>query len=166
MNPPDLLKNTETISVPIGRWAVAKSPASIRTLLGSCVGVVLHDRQSGLGGLAHVVLPESRGELGQPGKYADTAIPAMLADLERLAGRKLNGRLIAKLLGGARMFTGSTGGLDIGQLNRVATEKILGLEEGVQPVARLGGEVGRNVVVSTQSGVVQVKVPGGQAYEI
>ena len=29
-----------------------------------------------LGGLAHVVLPDSRGTLEQPGKYADTAILA------------------------------------------------------------------------------------------
>ena len=166
MIPSDVIKTTDMISVPIGRWAVAKSPASIRTLLGSCVGIVLHDRQSGLGGLAHVVLPASRGEADQPGKYADTAIPAMLADLERLAGRKLNGRLVAKLLGGARMFTGSTGGLDIGQSNRLATETILaGL--GITVVARdLGGDAGRNIVLSTQSGVVQVKVPGGQSYEI
>ena len=154
------------ISVPIGRWAVGKAPASIRTLLGSCVGVVLHDRQSGVGAMAHVVLPESRGELSQPGKYADTAIPAMVADLERLAGRKLNGRLVAKLLGGARMFTGSAAGLDIGQLNRDACERILaGLN--IPVIARdLGGDTGRNIIMSTTTGLVQVKVPGGQSHEI
>ena len=166
MIPPDVIKTTEMISVPIGRWAVAKSPAAIRTLLGSCVGIVLHDRQTGVGGLAHIVLPESRGAVDQPGKYANTAIPAMLADLEQIAGRKLNGRLIAKLLGGARMFSGSIGGLDIGQLNRDATETILA-NLGITVIARdLGGETGRNIVMSTKTGVVQVKVPGGQAYEI
>ena len=49
------------VSVAIGQWAVAAAPAKIRTLLGSCVGVVLYDRVAKLGGLAHVVLPSSRG---------------------------------------------------------------------------------------------------------
>ena len=45
------------IAVAIGQWAVAAAPAKIRTLLGSCVGVVLYDRTAKLGGVAHIVLP-------------------------------------------------------------------------------------------------------------
>ena len=67
----------------MGQWAVAAAPAKIRTLLGSCVGVVLYDRVAKLGGLAHIVLPSSRGVIDHPGKYADTAIPGMIADLDR-----------------------------------------------------------------------------------
>ena len=56
------------VSVAIGQWAVATAPAKIRTLLGSCVGVVLHDRVARLGGLAHIVLPDSRGATDHPGQ--------------------------------------------------------------------------------------------------
>ena len=46
---PDL---AEVITVLIGRWAVAAAPVQIRTLLGSCAGVVLYDRQARVGGVA------------------------------------------------------------------------------------------------------------------
>ena len=92
------------VSVAIGQWAVAAAPAKIRTLLGSCVGVILYDRVARLGGLAHIVLPDSRGAADHPGKFADTAIPAMIAEIERKFQVKANGRLVAKLVGGASMF--------------------------------------------------------------
>ena len=92
------------ISVAIGQWTVAAAPAKIRTLLGSCVGVVLYDRVARLGGLAHIVLPSAHGVVDHPGKYADTAIPALIADFDRRLGGKVRPRLIAKLVGGANMF--------------------------------------------------------------
>ena len=96
------------VSVAIGQWAVAGAPVKIRTLLGSCVGVILHDRVARLGALAHIVLPDSRGSADHPGKFADTAIPAMIAEIERQLQAKARGRLVAKLVGGASMFP--TGG--------------------------------------------------------
>lgn len=155
-----------TISVAIGRWAVAAAPARLRTLLGSCVAVVLHDRVGRAGGIAHILLPDSQGAAGEhPGKYADTAIPRLLADLERLAAARVRPRLTAKLLGGASMFaTAQAEG--IGDRNRKAVESILaGL--GIAVVARdLGGESGRRVTLDTASGRVSVKIPGGSEYEI
>ena len=64
-------ESVEVVSVAIGQWAVAVAPARIRTLLGSCVGVVLFDRVARLGGLAHIVLPSARGAVDHPGKYAE-----------------------------------------------------------------------------------------------
>jgi chemotaxis protein CheD len=153
------------VSVPMGQWAVAQAPALIRTLLGSCVGVVLHDRQGKLGGVAHVVLPDSRGSVEHPGKYADTAVPGMIDDLERLAGRKLRTRLAAKLFGGASMFQNTSGPLEIGKLNQAAVERILaGL--GVPVLSRdLGGDAGRRLTFDTATGIVSVKVPGREDYD-
>ena len=152
------------VSVPIGQWAVAAAPTMIRTLLGSCAGVVLYDRQAKLGGVAHIVLPDSRGATDHPGKYADTAIPALIEDLEKLAMRKLRGRLAAKLFGGASMFQGQS--LDIGRLNQSAVEQILE-SLGVPVVARdMGGDAGRRVTFDTQTGLVAVRIPGGADYEI
>ena len=68
----DRPESVEVISVAIGNWAVATAPARVRTLLGSCVGVVLYDRVARLGGLAHIVLPSARGTVEHLGKYADT----------------------------------------------------------------------------------------------
>jgi chemotaxis protein CheD len=157
------------VSVAIGQWAVATAPAKIRTLLGSCVAVILHDRVARLGGLAHIVLPDSRGTTEHPGKFADTAIPAMIGEIERKVQVKANGRLVAKLVGGASMFT--TGGnanpvLNIGLLNQEAVERILG-ELRIPILARdLGGASGRHLTLDTTSGIVAVRIPGGADYEL
>ncbi len=85
------------------RSASGQSPPRRRRsgrCLGSCVGVILHDRVARLGGLAHIVLPDSRGSTDHPGKFADTAIPAMIGEIERTAsgqgarppGRQARGR--------------------------------------------------------------------------
>lgn len=159
--------NEAVITVAIGRWAVAASPTRLRSLLGSCVGVVLFDRIGRAGGMAHILLPDSRsaGTVDQPGKYADTAVPALLADLERLVAARARPRLTAKLLGGATMFA-TVQAEGIGERNQRAVEQILaGL--GVPVVARdLGGQAGRRVTLDTATGQVQVKIPGGPEYEI
>jgi chemotaxis protein CheD len=159
----------EIVSVAIGHWAIAGAPARIRTLLGSCVGVVLYDRAARVGGLAHVVLPSARGVLDHPGKYADTAIPLLIADLERRLGTKARPRLTAKLAGGASMFQVNPdpqSTLNIGQRNQEAIEQILG-ELRIPILARdLGGTAGRRLTLDTASGLVAIKVPGGAEYEI
>jgi chemotaxis protein CheD len=153
------------VSVPIGRWAVAAAPVQIRTLLGSCAGVVLYDRVAQLGGVAHIVLPDSRGEADHPGKFADTAIPAMIEDLCQILGRKSRPQLTAKLVGGASMFPTNTA-FDIGRMNRDAVERILG-NLGIPVVARdLGGGTGRRLTLDTVSGIVSIKIPGGDDYTI
>lgn len=156
----------EFVSVAMGQWAVAGAPVVIRTLLGSCLGVVLYDRVDKLGGVAHVVLPDSRGGTDHPGKFADTAIPALIKDLDRLAGRSLRPRLTAKLFGGASMFQTNSPNLDIGRQNQEAVERALTLA-GIPVIARdLGGGAGRRLTFQTTTGVVSVKIPGGADYDI
>jgi chemotaxis protein CheD len=159
----------EVVSVAIGQFAVAAAPVRLRTLLGSCVGVVVYDRASQIGGLAHVVLPAARGAVDHPGKYADTAIPAVIAELERRLGSRARMRLTAKLAGGASMFqvdTPADSSLNIGRRNQEAIEAILaGLR--IPVLARdLGGATGRRLTLDTVSGIVAIKVPGGSDYEI
>jgi chemotaxis protein CheD len=157
------------VSVAMARLAVAAAPTKLRTLLGSCVGVILHDRAARVGGIAHVVLPDSRGAVDLPGKYADTAIPALLAELRRL---RPPARPTAKLIGGASMFgTTARGGaqassLAIGQSNADAAESILA-RLGIVVIGRdLGGEAGRRVTLDLATGIVSVSVPGGETYDV
>jgi chemotaxis protein CheD len=167
----DLPPSPDIVAVAIGQWAVAAAPIRIRTLLGSCVGVVLYDRVIKMGGLAHIVLPEARGAVDHPGKYADTAIPGMIIDFERRIGGNARSRLVAKLVGGARMFQVSSTkdtplGLNIGQRNQEAIERILA-ELRIPVLARdLGGESGRRMTLDTASGTITIKVPGGAEYAI
>jgi chemotaxis protein CheD len=159
------------VTVAIGQWVVAAAPAKIRTLLGSCVGVVLYDRIAKLGGLAHIVLPSAHGSVDHPGKYADTAIPAMIAEFDRRIAGKSRSRLTAKLVGGASMFpidlaAAGNSGLNIGRRNQEAIERILA-ELSIPIVARdVGGNAGRRLTVDTASGTVTIRVPGGNDYEL
>ena len=165
MSDPQRSESPEVVSVPMGRWAVAAAPAQIRTLLGSCAGVVLYDRAARLGGVAHIVLPRSNGSADHLGKFADTAIPGMIADLDRLRGRAATARLTAKIVGGASMFpTGAA--MNIGQKNRDAVEQVLA-DLGIPVLARdVGGGSGRRLVLDTVSGIVSIRIPGGADYEI
>lgn len=156
----------DTLAAGMGQWAVAAAPTKIRALLGSCVGVVLYDVRARVGGVAHVVLPESRGEAGQPGKNADTAIPGMIADLERLLGRgPIAGRLAAKLVGGASMFQAETS-MDIGRQNGEAAARILAALRIPVVASDLGGEAGRRLVLDTATGIVAIRIPGGADYTL
>ena len=129
--------------------------------LGSCVAVCLIDRRRQLGGLAHVMLPESPGgEAGAtPAKFADSGVPALMAELGRLGA--LRPRLEAVLVGGAHMFA-RAGTLDIGARNVAAVRETL-LRAGVRVSAQdTGGQAGRTVRLHVATGTVTVKAAGGR----
>jgi chemotaxis protein CheD len=159
------------VSVAIGQFAVAAAPSRIQTLLGSCVGVVLYHRGARMGGVAHIVLPRAPGDGDHPGKYADTAIPALIAEFDKRLGPYSRQRLTAKLAGGASMFLVDSTALEnsqlnIGQRNQETIEQILG-ELSIPILARdLGGNFGRRLILDTVSGNVSIKVPGGAEREI
>jgi chemotaxis protein CheD len=73
--------------------------------LGSCVAVAIFDPLKKIGGLAHVMLPDSRGKPppdGAAGKFADIAVPKLVDELLGMGARR-NG-LKCKIVGGAQMF--------------------------------------------------------------
>lgn len=156
----------EGIRVGIGEWAVAKSPTPLITLgLGSCVGVGLYDPVAKIGGLAHIMLPDSRSFAnGQeiPGKFADLAIPLVYREmvLQGAVGRRIQ----AVLAGGAQMFSfGGRGPIvNIGQRNLEMIRQVLG---GLKVRIRsedTGGNYGRTMILSTVDGAVFIRVAGGK----
>ena len=64
------------------------SPLKLKTTLGSCVGVILTDKKSDVHGLAHIMLPEMLRRDASLGKYADTAIPALLTEMTEKGAKK------------------------------------------------------------------------------
>ena len=129
----------------------------LRTLLGSCVGVALHDRRRMVGGLAHVVLPDSRGNRDRPGKFVDTAIPELIRQMEAAANSKLN--LVAILAGGASMFAKArTAG--IGSQNVHACQRWLGELKIPVIASHCGGEQGRRMTLRVGTGQVIIEIVG------
>lgn len=147
----------------MGELAVAGNGTVLRTLLGSCLGLALYDRQTKIGGLAHILLPNSNGKSELPAKFVDTAIPALIEQMETVAGSCP--RLVAKIAGGANMFA-SRSPAPIGLQNIEVAEKLL-KELRIPIVARnLGGEKGRRMRFNTESGRVTIEVVGADTVEL
>lgn len=148
---------TETKSVGMGQIAVAQGPARLHAVLGSCVAVALYSSRLRVGALAHVVLPCANGRPGLPGKFADTAIPEMIALLKG-HGVGASG-LTAKIAGGACMFA-ATGPMQIGDANIQAVAKALAAA-GVRIAGQdVGRTTGRRVSLDCATGTVTVETVG------
>ena len=160
----DQVKQIAGATIRMGEMRVDADGNALRTLLGSCIGVALHDRQQAIGGLAHVVLPDSRGKQDTPGKFADTAIPLLVSEIEKLGDRPL--KLTAVLAGGASMFARKTATAGIGRLNVQACE--LALEElGISIAVRhCGGEKGRRMTFHPANGKVVIEIAGQDPIQI
>ncbi len=152
----------QMIPVAMGEIGVCRSEGTLRTLLGSCVGIALTDRQLRVSGLAHVVLPDSLGRNpDNSGKFADTAIPELVRRMQSLVGsQKLN--LSAKIAGGANMFSQSS----ISSVSNVSSQNIEAVERvlrrlGIPIIARhCGGVAGRRMAVNAPNGAVTIDLIG------
>jgi chemotaxis protein CheD len=155
--------------VGIGEIAASGDPGLVISALGlgSCIGVVMADHLARVAGMAHVMLPQSRaGATGPPGKFADTAVPALVESLLRLGADRT--RLVATIAGGAQMFSaGSGGGLfNIGERNEVAVRAALSAARLRVRAADVGGGSGRTMRVRVDTGTVTVRVVGGRPVEL
>lgn len=144
----------------MGQIGVSLNNGQMRTLLGSCIGLALIDRRLKLAGLAHIVLPDSpQASPENPGKYASTAIPALIQKMQALAGNEKM-RLQAKVAGGANMFAASGAAPTIGDKNLEAVERLLD-EQRITIVGRhCGGEQGRRMTLDPATGIVTIEIVG------
>lgn len=150
-------------AIRMGEMAVAQSGGVLRTLLGSCVGIALYDRRRRVGGLAHVVLPESRGQTETPAKFVDTAVPALVEAMQALSEEPL--RLSARIAGGAQMFKTSVA-RRIGDQNVEASEALLRTMRIPVVGRHCGGSKGRRMTLDLATGVVRVEIVGCDGVEI
>ncbi len=147
------------IAVGVAGLEVATAPTSLAAVgLGSCVAVMIYDPVAKVGGMAHVLLPSpaSSRRFESPGRFAQTAVPALLEQLEPL-GADLR-RLTARLVGGASMFANLTppGSIQMGERNVVAVREALHVH-GIRVIGeQVGGDYGRSVEFNLQTGVVTV----------
>ncbi|MCL7746489.1 chemotaxis protein CheD [Halalkalibacter alkaliphilus] len=161
----------DVIKVGMADLNVVTPPNTIRTSgLGSCVGVVIYDDINLVAGMAHVMLPNStlsRQEMTNVAKFADTAIPALLVELEKLGAKKYS--LKAKIAGGAQMFSFTTGSSDfmkIGPRNVEAVKETLRdlriplLSEDV------GGKSGRTIEFNPRSKCLHIRTVNQGTKEI
>ncbi len=150
----------------IADYKVAKSPDVLTTLgLGSCVGIALYDPIAKIGGLLHILLPDSTliKNNSNKAKFADTGIELLLEALVKEGANK--NRLTAKIAGGAKMFEISNSSAigNVGERN-VAAVKAKLKELGIRIKAQdCGLDYGRTVELHCDNGDYYVKAVGKEA---
>ncbi|MDL2225000.1 chemotaxis protein CheD [Eubacteriales bacterium OttesenSCG-928-M02] len=143
----------------IGGLAVAQGANTLTTLgLGSCIGLCLLDRTKQIGGMAHIMLPQSpQGRPDRNPKYADVAFEELMSMMIRAGA---NPRLLAaKVVGGAHMFGGAMDSdvMKVGERNIEAVQKLLANYPIGIAAQEVGGTVGRTIVLHCDSGQLLVR---------
>lgn len=132
----------------------------IRTLLGSCVSLVLWHPQALIGGMCHYMLPSrrSRGER-LDGRYADEALHLLLKEIQASGTQAADYHI--SLLGGGNMF-GEKMQNNIGEANVNAGLALLAAH-GLRCHARhAGGDGYRNLIFDIWSGHITLRCPSQQ----
>ncbi len=155
-------RTQQIVRVGIADMGLVSAPNLIRTSgLGSCVGVVIYDLSKQLGGLAHVMLPDSSLKNGtgtfNKAKYADTAVNELLLQLLNRGANK--SALKAKIAGGAQMFQFSS----ISEIMRIGPRNIEAVKKQLMTLRialvgeDTGGNSGRTIEFDPKTAVLSIK---------
>lgn len=154
----------EIIKVGMADLKTCTSPDGLTTLgLGSCIGIAIWDSAAGIGGLAHIMLPDStaiRNSGQNIAKFADTGIAELVRQMELKGAKRM--RMKAKLAGGATMFTATCKSdmVQVGLRNAEASARKL-KELGIPVVAQdVGANYGRTVVFYPETGMYHIRAVG------
>lgn len=154
---------SEVIKVGMAAYAVCSGDDAITTLgLGSCIGIAIRDPITGIGGLAHIMLPSSkeiRNNDNRP-KFADTGIEDLVNEIVKMGGSR--NRLVAKIAGGAQMFAfgGKSDLIRVGERNAIASRGKLS-EMNIPLLAEDTGKTyGRTVVFYPKTGDFLIRSVG------
>ncbi len=156
---------SEIIKVGMADLKTCVSPNGVTTLgLGSCVGIAIRDPVTKIGGLAHVMLPDStairNGHL-TVAKFADTGIVELVQQMEKLGAKR--SRMVAKIAGGATMFSFQGGASPMGQVGQRNVEATKAkLKELKIPILAedTGLNYGRTVVFYPETGEFHIRAVG------
>lgn len=109
--------NRDAVKVLPGEYFATHQKMALVTVLGSCVSACIRDRETGVGGMNHFMLPESDRDgsvVSASARYGAFAMEVLLNHLLKLGARR--GRLEAKVFGGGRVMA-SLGQSRVGERN-------------------------------------------------
>lgn len=133
--------------------------------LGSCLGVTLYDPVKKIGGLLHLMLPDSKIDVqkaaNSPFMFVDTGVPRLFHAAYNLGAER--SRLVLKVAGGAQLLD-EQGVFNIGERNFLALTAILA-RNGINIQSRdVGGMASRTLRFDLTNGNVSIKSPGADPY--
>jgi chemotaxis protein CheD len=135
--------------------------------LGSCLGITIYDPVRKIGGLLHLMLPDSTIDAAKavnvPFMFVDTGVPRLFHAAYNLGADR--SRLVVKVAGGAQLLD-QQGIFNIGIRNFDALGKLLA-QNGLKAHATdVGGLSSRTVRLDLTTGLVTVKTPGANPYPL
>jgi chemotaxis protein CheD len=148
---------------------VSRDPEAVLVTyaLGSCIAICMFDPVAKVGGLLHIMLPDSgldaKKAEANPYMFADTGIGSLLRMMA--ASGALQKRITVRLAGGAQVVD-ARDLFSIGKRNYTAVRKILWKEGLLVDGEIVGGEVSRTVRLEVGSGRFMVRESGCDEREI
>ncbi len=135
--------------------------------LGSCIGIAIYDPKVRVGGMLHLMLPESSLDPHkasiQPAMFADTGIPRLFDEAYALGLQKWRARVV---LAGAAQILDESGYFNIGKRNYTAVRRILWRNNVLIDTEDVGGRMNRTLFLEIETGRTWLKTAGVQRWEL
>jgi chemotaxis protein CheD len=153
----------KTLVVGVADMIASNDPSAelVTYSLGSCLGITVYDPVKRVGGLLHVMLPDSRTDPGKaastPLLYVDTGVPRLFQAVYSLGAERR--RLVTKVAGGAQPLN-QNGMFNIGERNHRALAGLLAHNGCVICGQDVGGTSSRTLRMDLTTGQVTIKIPG------
>ncbi len=100
--------NCKAVKVLPGEYFYTREDLMITTVLGSCVAACIRDRELGIGGMNHFLLPgnsaDSDSPVSESMRYGSYAMEVLINDLLKAGARRTH--LEAKVFGGGHVLPG------------------------------------------------------------
>lgn len=152
----------QRVVIGVGDLAVSNNVHVILSTyaLGSCIGVVAYDSVARVGGILHLMLPESSlspdKAARQPAMFADTGLPLFFKQM--LGIRAERARLRILVAGGANVIRGQDP-FRIGERNSQITLELLARNSLTVIRTDIGGHINRTLHLDLGTGAVTLKTP-------
>jgi chemotaxis protein CheD len=148
---------THRFVIGVGDMKLSNSAGDLHVThaLGSCLGISIYDPVAVVGGLLHIMLPESSVNpvraAQNPWVFADTGIPRFFKAAYDLGAQK--SRLVVKVAGGAQ-FLDKGEFFAIGKRNHTAMRKLFWQNGILVKAEHVGGTISRTMYLELGSGRV------------
>lgn len=143
-----------------GELYVSRCGELISTVLGSCISACIRDKQLGVGGMNHFMLPQQNehstgdwgGELALASRYGNWAMEYLINEVLKMGASRRN--LEVKVFGGGNVLSNMT---EIGTRNVEFVKSYLAKENLIIEAMDVGGPSPRKVLYFPDTGAVKMK---------
>ena len=158
------VNNKEKIIVPVSGAAFTDQPnVDIVTYsLGSCLGITVYDKVIKVGGMAHMMLPDSRMSANKaaknPYQFVDMGVAELIREALALGMKKSS--MEVKLAGCANVLD-TKDLFKIGKRNYMIARKLLWKNSILITSESIGGELSRTITLNIETGGLRISIGGG-----